>query len=162
MKRLLSTLVVLSVSLVLVAGSATPSQAGFGVGLHYLNTVGDMKDIEGFDSSALGFMGVYSFGSALLNFEAGVEWVPNYAFEKDMIQPQFFAFIGEFIYGGIGIGIGHIDSEWQDKPFFALRAGVKVTVFDLFASYRFQNMKDIDDLDSDSLDAVTFGALFKF
>ncbi len=162
MKRLFTALVIVSVSLVLVAGSATKSEAGFGLGLHYLNTVGDMKDIEGFDSSALGFMGVYSFGASLLNFEAGVEWIPNYAFEKDMIQPQFFAFIGSFIYGGVGVGIGHIDSEWQDKPFFALRGGVKVAVLDLFASYRFQNMKDIEDLDSDSLDALTFGALFKF
>ncbi len=162
MKRLTTTLMIVMISFLLVGGSATESQAGFGVGLHYLNTVGEMKNTEGFDSSALGFMGVYSFGASLINFEAGLEWVPNYAFEKDMIQPQFFAFIGGFIYGGMGVGIGHINSEWQDKPFFALRGGVKVAVLDLFASYRFQKWDALEDLDTDDVNALTFGALFKF
>lgn len=162
MKRTFTVLMVTMVSLLTLSLSATESQAGLGLGLHYLNTVGDMKDAEGFDSDAFGFMGGFSFGSSLINFEADVEWIPNYAFEKDMWQPQAYAFIGTFIYGGVGIGIGHINGDWQDNPFYALRAGVKIAMLDIFTSYRFQKWAAVENLDSDDLNSLTFGAMLKF
>ena len=162
MKRIFLTLMVVMVPLVLLSVSATESQAGFGLGLHYLNTLGDMKDAPEFDSSAFGFMGAYSFGPGLINFEADIEWIPDYAFGKNMVQPQAYAFVGDFIYGGVGIGIGYIDGGWQDNPFYALRAGVKITVLDIFTSYRFQSWNAVEDFDSDDLNSITFGALFKF
>ena len=162
MKPCYKILLILAIPLVILGSSATESQAGFGLGIHYLETLGDIKDADGFDSSAIGFLGAYSFGLGLINFEALVEYVPDYAFEKDMIQPQAYAFIGGFIYGGVGIGIGHINSEWQDSPFFALRAGVKFSVLDVFTSYRFQSWEAVEGMDSGDLDTLTFGAMFKF
>ncbi len=162
MKPLHKILLILAIPLVFLGSTATESEAGFGLGLHYLNTLGDIKDADGFDSSALGFLGAYSFGLGLINFEALVEYVPDYAFGKDMIQPQGYAFIGGFIYGGAGIGIGHINSEWQSDPFFALRGGVKFSVLDVFTSYRFQKWDALGDLGSDDVNTLTFGAMFKF
>jgi len=161
MRRLILTLMVIMIPLTFLGVSATNSQAGLGLGVHYLNTLGDIKDAPEFDSGALGFLGVYSFGTSLINFEGGVEWVPNYAGDFDMWQPQGYVFVGNFIYGGVGIGIGYIDGDWQSDPFYALRAGVRISVLDLFVSYRFQTW-DIEGLDADDLNSITFGALFKF
>ena len=161
MRRIILTLIVIMIPLTFLGVSATDSQAGFGLGLHYLNTLGDIKDAPEFDSSALGFLGAYSFGTSLINFEADLEWIPNYAGDFDMWQPQAYVFVGGFIYGGVGIGIGYIDGDWQSDPFYALRAGVKISVLDLFVSYRFQTW-DIEGLDADDLNAITFGALSKF
>ena len=162
MKRILITLLIAISPMLILATSASDAHAGFGVGLHYLKTVDDMEDSSGFDSSALGFLGVYSFGPGILNVELGVEYVPNYVFDDDLIQPSAYAFVGSFIYGGLGIGMGHLSGEWSDDPFFDLRAGVKITAFDFFASYRFQKMNEVPDLESDDLNSVTFGAILKF
>ena len=160
MKRIILMAVV--IPLVILGAGATESQAGLGLGVHYLNTLGDIKDAPGFDSSALGFLGVYSMGVGLINFEADLEWVPSYAFGKDLWEPSAYAFVGGFIYGGVGIGIGNYDGKWFDDPFYALRVGVKFAMLDVFTSYRFQKWSDLEVVGSDDLNSITFGALFKF
>jgi hypothetical protein len=162
MKQFNAALVITAVSLLILGAGVTDSQAGMGLGAHYLNTLGDLKDSEEFDSSAFGFLASFSGGASLIRFEADLEWLPDYAFGKDMIQPQAYAFIGNFIYGGVGIGIGHINGGWQDSPFYALRAGVNIAKFDIFTSYRFQSWDAVEDFESDDLNSLTFGALFKF
>jgi hypothetical protein len=83
-----------------------------------------------------------------------------------MIQPQGYAMIGDFIYGGAGVGIGYIDGDFQSNPFYALRAGVDFFLggldLDAFASYRFQKAKDLQGFGSDDLNTITFGALIRF
>ncbi len=162
MKRILITVIIAVAPMLIRTTGATDAQAGFGVGLHYLKTVEDMGKTNGFDSSSLGFLGVFSFGPGLLNFELDFEYIPNYALDKDLLMPSAYAFVGSFIYGGLGVGKGHFNGEWADKPFFDLRAGLKITAFDFFASYRLQDLDEVDDLDSDDLNSVTFGAIFKF
>jgi len=162
MKRVNSALLIGVVSLLILGVGVTESQAGFGLGVHYLNTLGDLKDSTEFDSSAFGFLASFGGGASLIRFEADLEWLPDYAFGKDMIQPQAYAFIGDFIYGGVGIGIGHINGDWQDSPFYALRAGVNLAMFDFFTSYRFQSWDAVEDFESDDLNSLTFGAIFKF
>ena len=161
-KRILLTLMIVLIPLGFVGTTATDAEAGLGLGLHYLNTLGDIKDHPEFDSSALGFLAAYSLGAGLINFEVDLEWIPDYAFGKDMIEPSAYVFAGSFIYGGLGIGIGHINGEWQSDPFYALRAGVKLAMLDIFTSYRFQKWSDLEGVDSDKLTSITFGALFKF
>ena len=161
-KRILLTLMIVLIPLGFVGTTATDAEAGLGLGLHYLNTLGDITDHAEFDSSAFGFLAAYSLGAGLINFEVDLEWIPDYAFGKDMIEPSAYAFVGGFIYGGLGIGIGHINSEWQSDPFYAIRAGVKFAFLDVFASYRFQKWSDLEGVESDDLNAITFGAMFKF
>lgn len=162
MKRVLITLLVVLSPVVFLATTVTDAHAGFGAGIHYLKTVEDMEETHGFDSSSLGFLGVYSFGATLLNFEFDFEYVPNFAFDKDLIQPSAYVFVGSFIYGGLGVGVAHYDGQWAEDPFYDLRAGLKIAVFDFFASYRLQKLDEINDLESDDLNSVTFGAIFKF
>ncbi|MCK9997431.1 MAG: hypothetical protein KAH56_14245, partial [Candidatus Krumholzibacteria bacterium] len=75
--------------------------------------------------------------------------------------PSAYVFVGSFIYGGVGIGIGNYNGDWLDDPFYALRAGVKFAFLDVFTSYRFQKWSDVG-ADSDDVNSLTFGAMFKF
>jgi len=160
-KRILLTLMIVLIPLGFVGTTATDAEAGLGLGVHYLNTLGDIKDHPDFDSSNWGLLAAYSFGPGLINFEVDVEWIPDYAAGKNMVEPSAYVFVGSFIYGGVGIGIGHINGDWQSDPFYALRAGVKLAFLDIFASYRFQKWSDVS-ADSDDLNSITFGAMFKF
>lgn len=162
MKRFLIAFMVVLTPVLFLATSATDAEAGFGLGLHYLKTLEDMDETSGFDSNSLGFLGVYSFGPGILNFELGVEYVPNYILEEDLIQPSAYAFVGNRIYGGLGVGISRFKGDWADDPFFDLRAGIKIAVFDFFASYRMQKINEVSELETDDFNSVTFGAIFKF
>ena len=162
MKRSFNTVILAATICLLLATTATESQAGFGVGLHYLKTLDDMEETSGFDSSSLGFLGVYSFGPGMLNFELSLEYVPNYIMEEDLLQPSAYVFMGNHIYGGLGIGTSRFKGDWSEDPFFDLRAGLKITVFDFFASYRIQKLDEVTELETDDLNSVTFGAIFKF
>jgi len=161
-KRILLTLMIVLIPLGFVGTTATDAEAGFGIGLHYLATLGDLKNHEEFDSSNFSLLGAYSLGAGLINFEVDLEWMPDYVGNQDMIQPSAYAFVGGFLYGGVGIGIGYINSQWQSDPFYALRVGVRLAVLDIFASYRFQKWSDVQDATSDDLNSITFGAMFKF
>jgi len=166
MKSKLTTTIMLMVCLLAIAVT-TDAGTRFGGGIHYLKTLGDVKDAPEFDENAIGFMGSIVFTGKLLRLEADVEAVPDFGgSDKMMLQPQAYGMIGNLIYGGVGIGIGHIDGDWQSNPFFALRAGVDFLAsgldLDLFASYRFQKANDLEHLGSDDLNSITFGALIRF
>jgi hypothetical protein len=149
----------------LSAGTAVAGQIGGGI--HYLSTVGDIKDSQGIDDSNYNLVASYKQPLALLSIEADVEFVPDYlGSDKMLYQPQAFALIGGLIYGGAGIGWGYIDGEWFDDPFYALRAGVDFPLgkihLDVNANYRFLNTKALNSLDDSDLDSVTFGAIVRF
>ena len=165
----LKTLALAAALLFAVTGMAADAQAqiGWSGGIHYLKTLGDLKDAEGFDDSAIGFMGAVNFNGPLLRLQGAVEYIPNFGgLDKAMWEPQAYALVGSFIYGGVGIGIGRIDGNWQDSPFFALRAGVNLPLggmgLDVFTSYRFQKDENLSALGSDDLNSLTFGALLNF
>jgi len=153
----------------LVLGFAAGASAGMrlGGGIHYLRTVGDLKDTPEFDANSLGFLGALKYKGGLFTVEGAVEVIPDYVgSDKVLWQPQAHLLIGGLIYGGAGIGIGYMsDFGWQD-PFYALRAGVDFMLgpvdLDVFASYRFQKSDDLAVLEQDDLDAITFGVLINF
>ena len=155
---------------VVLATSAltAPAAAGsLGAGVHYLKTVGDIKDDPNWDKNALGFIGSYQHGAGLLKLEGDVEWINDFGgTDHSMIQPQAYVLVGSSLYAGAGIGIGYIDNGWQDSPFYALRAGYALPLaafkLDGFASYQFQNTKALEGLTSDDLDSVTFGLIARF
>jgi hypothetical protein len=154
---------------VLIVGLVSTSNAGLrlGGGIHYLRTVGDMKDLDGFDENSIGILGSVKYKTGLFTIEGDMEVIPDYVgSEEIMVQPQAFLLLGNLIYGGAGIGVGYLSEfGWQD-PFYALRAGVDLSLgpvdLDVFASYRFQKAKDLKALDKENLHAVTLGALINF
>ena len=163
------SLCLLVASLVLAGALAAPAQAGqrIGGGVHYLRTLGDIKDESDFDENAFGFLASYQRDVALFKIEGGVEWILDYGGSGNaLIQPQAYLLLGNFIYGGVGIGIGHFDGEWLSDPFYALRAGVDFTLggldLDAYALYRFLDTEVFEDFGTQDLDSITFGALIRF
>jgi len=139
-----------------------------GGGIHYLKTVGDLKDASGFDDQSVGFLGGVRLVGPLLTLEGDVEVVPDYAGSDEILwQPQGYAFVGNFFYGGVGIGVGYLgELGWQSDPFYALRVGVDFVLgsldLDAFVSYRFQKADDLSALGSDDLNTLTLGAMIFF
>jgi hypothetical protein len=162
----------LAVLLIVAAASttATIANAGIGVGLHYLRNLGDIDADESLDLSkdSFGIIGSLQKPSAgLLSFEAQVEYIFDYAGTgNDMWIPSGWLLAGKFIYGGAGIGIGHIDGDWQSDPFYALRAGVNLPLggmsIDAYGTYQFWSDDDLHDLTGEDLDSVTFAAVLHF
>ncbi len=163
------SLCLLVVSLVLAGALAAPAQAAgrFGGGVHYLRTLGDIKDTPGFDENAFGFLASYRYDFLMLKVEGDVEWILDYGGSGHaLIQPQAYVLLGNFIYGGAGIGIGYFDGEWWNEPFYALRAGVNLALagldFDAYALYRFQDAEVFEGFGEQDLNSITFGALIRF
>jgi hypothetical protein len=153
----------------LCAADASRAQSGLrlGGGIHYLKTVGEIKDTPEFDDDAFNFVGSAQFGTGLFKFEAELEWVPDYGgSDKSLLMPQAFALVGGLIYGGAGIGTGVIDGEWFDKPFYVLRAGVDFPLgpvgIDINANYRFIDSSVFESVDNEDFDSITFGAIVRF
>ena len=166
MRRSLCLLVVL---LVLVGALAAPALAAgrFGGGVHYLKTLGDIKDNDDFDEDALGFLASYQLDLLMLKVEGDVEWILDYGGTGNaLIQPQAFALLGDFLYGGVGIGISYFDGEWWTDPFYSLRAGVDFTLGDLgldaYALYSFHEGEVFEAFGEQNLDSITFGAQVRF
>ena len=83
-----------------------------------------------------------------------------------MIQPQAFALLGDFLYGGVGIGISYFDGVWFSDPFYSLRAGVNLSLggldLDTYALYRFHDAEVFEDFGEQDLDSIAFGAQVRF
>jgi hypothetical protein len=151
----------------LVGALASPGQCGLGVGIHYLRTLGDINDNEEWNPDAIGFIGSYQFGLGPVTVEGDLEWIPDYGGTgNSLLEPSAWGLLGGLIYGGAGVGIGYIDGDWVDDPFYALRLGVNVGLFglglDVFGTYRFQNANDLGDFEADDLNSATFGAILRF
>lgn len=151
------------------SNASAESQQWLGGGIHYLRNLGDISDDGNVDLNQNSFSllasGKRDFG--LLAFDGQLEYIFDYiGTGEPMWQPSAWLLVGRFIYGGAGIGIGHTDGEWQDNPFYALRAGVDLPLggmeLDLYASYRFQSAQELKDLTGEDLDSLTFAALLRF
>lgn len=159
---------VLAVVLALVSFSGS-AQAGLGVGLHYLRTLGDITDDGAVDLNQDSFSLLASYKTPMgpIKLDGQVEYIFDYlGTEEAMYVPSAWALLGNTIYGGAGIGIGYTNDEWQTNPFYALRAGVELPLggfgLDAYASYQFQSAADLEDLTGEDLDSLTFAALLRF
>lgn len=161
--------VILAVAALCVLFAASASQAGLslGAGIHYLKTVGDIADAPEFDSSAFNVVASAQMGLGLFKIEGDVEWVSDYGGSgESLLLPQAFVLVGGLLYGGAGIGTGYIDGTWFDGPFYALRVGVDIPLgpvgIDINANYRFMNTAAFEEMGSEDLDSITFGAIVRF
>lgn len=163
-------LILVLAAVVMTAGGlfeAARCEHQLGGGIHYLETLGDIKDVPEWDSSSIGWIISYRYKMPLIKIEADLEWVPDYGgSDKTLSQPQAWLIIGGLIYGAGGFGGSYIDGAWLDNPFYGLRAGADLTVaglnLDLFASYYFQSAQVFEDVDQKDLDSITFGAIVRF
>ena len=164
--------VLLAATLLGVCGANVANAGGnsIGGGLHYLHNLADIKNSSGIDwnNDSFGIIGSFQHSTAgLLKLEADVEYIFDFAgSNKSMWIPSGWALAGHMIYGGAGIGIGHINGDWQSDPFYALRAGVNIPLtkmnLDAFGTYQFQKDDDLKKLTGEDLDSVTFAAVLRF
>jgi hypothetical protein len=156
-----------------VAATTASGDAGggrklsLGAGIHYMKTVGDIKDAPEFDSDAANFLIAGKGPLGPITLELDSEWSLDFGGSGNTLwMPQAFGLVGGMIYAGAGIGSGLIDGEWFDKPFYTLRVGVilplAVTKLDVNANYYFINSAAFDNISSEDLDSVTFGAVLWF
>jgi len=139
----------------------------FGAGLHYLRSLGNLDEKGGLDENNFGVIGSYQFGMPILTVEGNVEYVPNFlGTDHGLVEPSAYLITSGLIYFGAGIGIGYIDGNWQSDPFYALRAGVNLSLgglgIDVYTTYRFQQDDDIEDLTGEDLDSLTFAGVLRF
>lgn len=158
----LALCVMLTLSTAMAAGGMR-----IGGGVHYVRTLGEIKDTPEVDENAFNLMGAIQFCGATISVEGDVEWIPDYlGSEESLLMPQAYLLLGNRIYAGAGIGIGYFDGEWFDDPFYALRAGIDIPLgtlhLDINANYRFMSSDVFDDVDESDLNSITFGAIAKF
>ncbi len=170
MRKLLAIVLFAAMAVSAVPTFAAAAGTSWGLGLHYLRNLGDIDKDESLDLSkgSFGLIGsLKKSGAGLMSFEAQVEYVFDYAGTgHEMWIPSGWLLAGKFIYGGAGIGIGHIDGEWQSDPFYALRAGVNMPLgnmhLDMYGTYQFWNDGDLKNLTGEDLDSVTLAAVLRF
>lgn len=165
---------VLIVLLVAVFGVATAgvgsSSAGVSVGggIHYLRNLGNIEESGiDLDKNSIGILGSVMAKAAFLRLEGQAEYIGDYAgTDEAMWIPQGWALIGGALYAGAGIGIANFDGEWQNDPFYGLRAGVNLPLgpigLDTYATYLFWNDDAFKDVTGEDLDSITFAALLRF
>jgi hypothetical protein len=159
----------LALLVAVVGAESVQAQLRVGGGIHYLRNLGDITDDGSVDLSqnSVSIVGSALFDLGLISLDGQLEYVFNYVGTDEALwQPSAWALLGGLVYGGAGIGIGYTDGEWQEAPFYALRAGVDLPLgsvdLDAYASYRFQGDPAIEALTDEDLDSITFAVLLRF
>jgi hypothetical protein len=149
----------------------TEAYAGsrIGAGLTYWHALKDV-DFTDFDRNGASWFVTYqSRGAYLIGWEADFEFMPEgfMASPKTVYAPQAYVVAGTSIYGAAGIGWYYSDGDWADQPFYALRAGMELTLIptiylDLCANYRFTKWGALKDKDIDiDTDTIMLGAAIR-
>ena len=141
-----------------------------GAGATYWYSIDDAKD-QSFDRDGLGWMissrlRLSDFFSIGLELEQSPD---NFVFlEKRLYLPAAYAFIGNVIYAGLGVGTYYYDGDFYGDAWYALRAGFKIPlisdglVLDVNVNYRVENWDDIKDAaDNVDTDTLMIGAALR-
>lgn|GEM_PF-672660 len=164
-------LIVLLMASTFVTGAANAG-GSLGAGLHYLRNLGDISDngINDLSQDSFSLIGSYQMDMRMFKLEGNVEYIFDYVGTGEaMWEPSVYGLVGLGalpLYAGAGIGIGYTNDEWQQNPFYALRAGVNLPLnkigLDFYATYRFQSDTDLKNLTGEDLDSLTFAGVVRF
>ncbi len=156
-------------SMVSLAPSAEARPNRLGIGANYWRAVDDLD--KRFDRDGVSWLLTYQRTlSRLLALQGDVEWFQSgFAGAKhDVFAPQAFLLAGGSIYAGVGIGIYYSDGTFNDKPYYAVRAGLDMEILrtihlDVNANYQFSEWDDINRLqDKLGSDTIFLGAAVRF
>ncbi|WP_232363783.1 porin family protein [Desulfogranum japonicum] len=164
MKKLL---LIAMIGMYIFAGNAWAGEHRLGFGINYWTTLDDI-DVDDVDEDGFSYIPSYQYWwSEYLGVEANLEILPDW-FDETAYAPQAYILFGKAIYVGAGIGMVYYDGDFNDEPFFALRAGLNLevlpnTYLDISANYRFNDDTDLKDSDKDiDTDTVFLGAAVRF
>ena len=168
--RSIGFLFLMSIALfVSFAGTAHAGRMSPGIGIHYLRNLGDISNDPNVDlnENSASLIGSLKSGLGPITVDGQVEYIFDYiGTGNEMWQPSVWGLLGNLIYGGVGMGIGYTDGDWQTNPFYALRAGVNLPLgkraIDLYGTYNFQSDQELENLTGEDLDSVTFAAVLHF
>lgn len=141
---------------------AEPGAHRIGVGANYWMAVEDV-DVDDVDDNGLAYLATYQYRPDLLGFGIDVELLPD-LFGEDAYAPQAYLILGKGLYAAAGIGILNVDDEWADDPFYSVRLGLELDlfdslIFDLYGNYRFNETSHVGDaLEEIDTDTVFLGA----
>ena len=156
-------------SMVALAPSARAASNRLGVGANYWRTVDDLD--KRFDRDGISWLVTYQRTlSRLLALQSDVEWFQSgfAGATHDVFAPQAFLLAGGSIYAGVGIGILYSDGRFNDKPYYAVRAGLDMEILptihlDINANYQFSEWHEINRLQNRlGSDTVFMGAAVRF
>lgn len=168
MKRYLARrLLTVILPLVLTVGIPTvrANENQIGIGAQYWRTVNDLH--KSFDRGGVSWMLTYQRTlSRLFALQTDLEWFPSGfgGVDKTIYAPQGFILFGGSLYAGMGIGILYADGHFNDKPYYALRAGFDMEILptvhlDINFNYQFSEWEKIKTLEEDlSSDTIFMGA----
>lgn len=151
-----------------VTGSASADHA-IGAGANYWRTMDDIRDNPEFDRDGVSYYLSYQYRPVpVLFLEAQLERLPDgfMGVGEPVYAPQ--AYVGAkllFLYGAAGIGKYYSDGEWADEFFYALRAGVDLTLLpfihlDINANYRFTDWGEVNG-ENIGTDTLMLGAAMR-
>jgi len=167
--RSVGTSILMAIALFVSFAGTAHAGHSLGVGVHYLRNLGDITDDGAVDlnQNSASLLGSFKSGAGPLKVDGQVEYIFDYiGTGHEMWQPSVWGLFGNTLYGGVGMGIGYTNNEWQTNPFYALRAGVNLPLaamgLDLYATYNFQSDKELENLTGEDLDSMTFAAILRF
>jgi len=157
-----------------VLGLVSAANAGvtqrIGVGATYWHTLDEIQDDAEYDQDGMAWFVSYQCKPVWLLFvEAQVAQMPEgfLAAPEVVYAPE--ALVGIeflFIYGAVGVGKYYSDGDWRDDPFYDLRAGLNLGLLpflklDVYGTYRFMDLKELDVEEDIDADTLMFGAALR-
>jgi hypothetical protein len=157
--------IVMMLASVCVWSQSAHADNRLGVGAHYWTAV-DNIDIDAVDEDGLSYLLTYQHAWTLLILELDVEVFPEEFTGTDSVlyAPQAFLLVGNTIYAGLGVGVVGTEDDFASEPFYTLKAGLELTLFqhvhlDINANYNLVNIGKLDDVDASiNGNTITIGA----
>lgn len=160
-------LAVMIVALFVCAQSLRAESDQFiGVGPNYWTALKNI-DVHNIDKDGFSWLASYQCKPAsLLKIEADVEMFQKgfEGIDTTVWAPEGYLILGSTIYAGAGVGILYANSDFDNKPFYALRAGLDLELLpqlhvDVNVNYRFAEWTNLSAMSHDiNADTMTLGA----
>jgi len=136
-----------------------------GAGANYWVSIESIHETD-FDTSGLsGFVTFQYVPNSIVKLEVDIELLPKgfLGSSQTVFQPQMYVLLGNFIYGGVGVGMYYTDGSFSSDPFFALKGGIDIPFgpvhLDISGNYRFEGTLKTRDVSSDT---VFLGAAVRY
>ena len=155
----------------LLPSAGVAGEHRIGLGAHYWETIDDIgDDFPEFDidESGLTWVGSYQYLAGFTRFEFAAEYFEaGFLGESEWaVAPQVYVLFGRAFYAGVGVASTYSnfgDGDFSD-PYFIGKAGIDMLLLpkihlDINADYRFNQVDEIYDYDTDT---ITLGATLRF
>jgi hypothetical protein len=164
-------LLAIAIMALFVCAQGVRAESGqfIGVGANYWTSLRNI-DVHNIDKDGFSWQATYQCQPArLLKVEADLEMFKKgfEGIDTAVYAPEGYLIIGSTIYAAAGVGILYADGDFNNKPFYALRAGLDLKLLsqlyaDLNVNYRFAEWTSLSAMSHDiNADTMTLGAALR-